>query len=469
MSAPRESNKRADLSAKPSRIRWLVLAMACGASFCLYLHRFTWTFIVPELQQNHGWSELQTQAAYLCFSSTYGLGQIPSGILIDRYGPRLFLTLIIAAWSLVIPWQASSHWLMVGGSRLAIGATQAGCYPGLALVTARWFPVRYRTIIQALVATVCGRGGGALAPIVMATFLMAYLGLSVATTLWVMTTVGLLFAGAFWLLTRDTPEDDPRVNLGELQLIHDGATPLVSAATGGAAERLPIAQALRLRSVWMLALMQAFVAGVDTIYSSMLGQYFNSRGVSLGKAGLLASIPLFGGMLGGLTAALVNDGLMRLFPSRSHARRAIGLGANLCACLAMLAMVRQTDALWAALALGVVKYFADMSQPIGWGTCTDIGGRRGSATVFSIMNAGGNFGSFVLPMLFGVIATRSERIVEDQVVKNYVPVFTVAAGIYIAAGLMWLLIDSSRSLDDVASEEPAADRSSAGSLPTDAE
>jgi hypothetical protein len=212
---------------------------------------------------------------------------------------------------------------------------------------------------------------------------------------------------------------------------------------------LPIAQALRLRSVWMLAIMQAFVAGVDTIYSSMLGQYFASRGVSLGKAGLLASIPLFGGMLGGLTAALVNDGLMRLFPTRSHARRAIGLGANLCACVAMLAMVRQTDALRAALALGVVKYFADMSQPIGWGTCTDIGGRRGSATIFSIMNAGGKFGSFVLPMLFGVIATRSERIVEDVVVKNYVPVFTVAAGVYIAAGLMWLLIDSTRSLDDV--------------------
>jgi hypothetical protein len=53
-------------------------------------------------------------------------------------------------------------------------------------------------------------------------------------------------------------------------------------------------------------------------------------------------------------------------------------------------------------------------------------------------------------MLFGLIATRSERVIADVVVKNYVPVFTIAAGIYIAAGLMWLLIDSTRSLDDVA-------------------
>ena len=57
------------------------------------------------------------------------------------------------------------------------------------------------------------------------------------------------------------------------------------------------------------------------------------------------------------------------------------------------------------------------------------------------------------PLLFGLIATRSERIVGDEVIKNYVPVFTVAAGIYIAAGLMWMLIDSTRSLDDVITED----------------
>ncbi|HBH50618.1 MAG TPA: hypothetical protein DDY91_01865 [Planctomycetaceae bacterium] len=457
MNAHRESITSHDSSGHPSRVRWLVLALACGTSFCLYLHRFTWTFIAPELQQQHGWTELETQAAYICFSWTYGLGQIPSGMLIDRYGPRLFLSVIIAAWSLVIPWQASAWGPVVGGARLAIGATQAGCYPGLALVTARWFPVRYRTIIQALVATVCGRGGGALAPIVMATFLMAGLGLSLTTTLWVMTAVGLLFACAFWQLTRDSPDGDPRVNAAELGLIQEGS-PAVPGTTGkSVGQRLPIAQALRLRSVWMVATMQAFVAGVDTIYSSMLGQYFASRGVSLAKAGLLASIPLFGGMLGGLLAALLSDGLMRLLPSRTQSRRLVGVGANLCACLAMLVMVRQTETVVAALALGVVKLFADMSQPIGWGTCTDIGGRRGSATVFSIMNAGGNLGSVIFPLVFGVIATRSQRVVDGEIVRNYIPVFTAAAGVYIAAGLMWLLIDSTRTLDDVDRDTSAPD------------
>ena len=73
----------------------------------------------------------------------------------------------------------------------------------------------------------------------------------------------------------------------------------------------------------------------------------------------------------------------------------------------------------------------------------------------------------VLPMLFGLIATRSERIVGDEVIKNYVPVFTVAAGIYIAAGLMWLLIDSTRSLDDMVTGDRPIETFPSPNLPAD--
>ncbi|MFM8582346.1 MAG: MFS transporter, partial [Planctomycetaceae bacterium] len=176
----------------PTGVRWLVFGLACATSFCLYLHRYTWNFVAPELQARHGWSEGDVQQAYTLFNITYGLGQIPSGVLIDRHGPRLFLTLIIALWSLIIPLQAAGTWLAVAVARLGLGATQAGCYPALAQVTARWFPLAYRTRIQGLVATVCGRAGGALAPILMTSVLMGTLDLSLSVTLWVLTATGLL-------------------------------------------------------------------------------------------------------------------------------------------------------------------------------------------------------------------------------------------------------------------------------------
>ncbi|GAC1450975.1 MAG: hypothetical protein NVSMB9_35790 [Isosphaeraceae bacterium] len=35
---------------RPSTIRWGVFALACGTSFLLYLHRYTWNIVGPRLQ-----------------------------------------------------------------------------------------------------------------------------------------------------------------------------------------------------------------------------------------------------------------------------------------------------------------------------------------------------------------------------------------------------------------------------------
>ncbi|RPI86862.1 MAG: MFS transporter [Planctomycetaceae bacterium] len=456
MNDPHESSA-GPWAAHPTGIRWVVLALACGTSFFLYLHRYTWNFVVPQLRSEYGWSFDETQAAYIWFNVTYGLGQIPSGILLDRIGTRLFLTTMILLWSLVIPWQAHSSRLVVGLARSTIGVTQAGCYPGLARATACWFPLCYRTLVQGLVATVCGRGGGALSPILMATVLMATLGLSWQAALFVLTGLGLVFGILFWTQFRDLPEHDPRVNAAELALIHEGTPPVVPQAGVANSSKpslwAPLALALRLPSVWMIVLMQMFVAGVDSIYSSLLGVYFLSKGVTLGKAGLLASLPLFGGMIGGLCAAGLNDFLLRVLPSRRWARSLVGLVSNLLACGCMLIMIQQSTATGAALALGAVKLFADMSQPTGWGACTDIGGRKGSATVFSIMNTGGTIGGVLLPWLFGKILMNSQTVgmIDGVEQKDFVPLFTTAAGVYVVSGLVWLFINCTKTLDDVSS------------------
>lgn len=467
----------------PTKVRWLVMVLACATSFCLYLHRYTWNFVAPELQAQHHWSPTDVQSAYTLFNITYGLGQIPSGVLIDRFGPRLFLSLIIALWSLVIPWQAAGTWVAVALARLGLGATQAGCYPALAQVTARWFPATYRTRIQGLVATVCGRAGGALAPILMTSWLMGTLGLSMQATLILLTLIGLGLAGLFLILFRNDPHGDERVNRAEVLLIRGAPYPdpvstethevdtassvatspgnrgteppdavdaphSPASSSGPPPQRIALLDALRLPSVWMIACMQALVAGVDTIYSSLLGIYFISRGIPLVQSGWLASLPLFGGMLGGLCAAIVNDWLLQVVPRKSLARTGVGLVSNLAAAAGMRLLIQQSSPQAVAFCLAGVKFFADMSQPCGWGACTDIGGRRGAATVFACMNAGGNLGGYLFPILFGIILARSQLLetVSPIPQQDFTPLFTVAACIYLLAGLSWLLIDSSRSL-----------------------
>jgi len=111
---------------RPTRVRWLVFSLACGSSWILYLHRYTWNFIGPELEKTHGFSKTELGTLFSLFSPSYGFLQIPSGILSDLVGPHFFLGTIILLWSLALPSQAAAvGFYSLAGVRLLFGATQA--------------------------------------------------------------------------------------------------------------------------------------------------------------------------------------------------------------------------------------------------------------------------------------------------------------------------------------------------------
>ena len=138
---PLDSGER--FSQQPTGFRWVIFALACGTSWFLYLHRYTWNFIGPELRQEYGYTQAQIGFLGGLFNWTYGGGQIPSGLLSDAIGPHLMLGLMIMVWSLLLPGfgLAKGFW-GIGAVRLAFGAAaQAGAYPSLARVTHSWFPL----------------------------------------------------------------------------------------------------------------------------------------------------------------------------------------------------------------------------------------------------------------------------------------------------------------------------------------
>jgi len=448
------ANSDAPLPEPASKIRLIVFALACGTSFLLYLHRYTWNFIGPALQEQFQWSDTQTQAVYSLFMWTYAIGQIPSGILCDLLGPHLFLGAIIITWSIVLPLHVVRSEWGIAGARLAFGAAQAGGYPILARITRAWFPSSYRTTVQGWIATVFGRGGGASCQFILATVLMGWLTFSLTQSLLILSIAGVLFGFLFLLLFRNSPEVDPRVNAAELRHIQEGELPV---AVVTKRRVIPWGRALKNRSMLFFVLMQMLIAGVDTLYSSLLGRYFLARGVSLANAGMLASLPLMGGMLGGLIAASSNDWILNRFQNRRWGRSSVGIFSNLMAGSMMLIMIQQNSVLGAALGLAAVKFFADMNQPTQWGACTDIGGRHFSATVFAVINTAGNIGGIIFPVVFGWILDMTKTTVASadgtQIQTNFTPMLFFAAGMYVTGGLCWLFIDSSRSLDDEPGEK----------------
>lgn len=433
---------------RPTNVRWLMFALACMTSWFLYLHRYTWNFIRPELKSEYDFSNTQLESIYTAFSITYGLGQIPSGIICDFFGPHFFLGVIIALWSLMLMSFGSAGSIGgFSGIRMIFGATQAGCYPSLSKVTRLWCPLKTRTIAQGIIASFFGRSGGAMSSIIMATLLMGLLGLNWRTALVVMGGVGLLFAGLFLWLYRNEPENDPRVNDAELELILEGEVP-----TKEGPRVMPIRRALRNPSLLVLILQQTMNAGADGIYTFLMGSYFreakNIDDVAI--AGLLVSLPLWGGALGGVAGGFVNDGLIHLTGSRRWSRAIAGFSGKFVACIMMFIAISQTSGLAAAWCLFVVKFFTDWTQPTVWGTCTDMGGRY-SATVFSIINTSGSVGGIITVPIFGIVLDRYTRteLIEgvQQSVTNYTPVFVIVAGMYLVSAFCWFFINCTNSLD----------------------
>ncbi|MDR3638854.1 MAG: MFS transporter [Isosphaeraceae bacterium] len=443
------SNGDNDGPPRPSAVRWRVFALACGASFLLYLHRYSWNIVGPKLQEEFQLSHTQSNILFSLFYYTYAGGQVPSGVVIDRFGPHRFLSVSIIAWSAALVALGRTRQLPVlGACRFLFGAAQAGCYPALTKVTRNWFPPSIRTTVQGLVASGAGRSGAALSPILLGTVLLGWCGLSWQSALGVFGLAGAAFGVTFWATFRNTPAEHPGVNAAERKLISSESPSVTPRALGP----FPVCRAVRNRSVWFFLAQQFLDAGSDVVFVSLIGAYFlQARGFDIGKTGWLASLPLWGGALGGIAGGWLNDRTIALTGNRRWSRSGVGFVGKLIGCAMLPLVVRSSDGLTAGLVLMTAKFFGDWSQPTTWGSCTDLGGRH-SATMFSVINTAGTFGGVVMPPLFGALLDHftSKAEVAGRLVRttDWNPLFLLLAAMYLGSGICWLLMDCTRTLDD---------------------
>ncbi len=436
-----------------TNVRWMVFALAAGASFLLYLHRYSWNLVGPELTKQFSLTNLQAGMVFSLFYYSYATLQIPSGIAIDRFGPHKFLAFISAAWSLALVAIAqSSSFIVLVCMRLLFGATQAGCYPALTQVTRQWFPFRQRTLVQGWVATTFGRAGGAMSSIILGTLLMGYCELTWQSAVAVLGVVGLGFSVLFLWLFRNTPQDHPWSNAAEIDLIrnseeNDRANLVVSAEM----KHLPVGVAMRSSSIRFFTMQQFLDAGSDVAFVWLIGAYFlDVHQLDFKAIGLLTSMPLWGGALGGIAGGWLNDWLIRNTRNRRWSRSAVGFIGKAIGCVLLGLVAMQTSPTSVAVCLFAAKFFSDWSQPTTWGACTDLGGRF-SATVFSIVNTAGTIGGIAMPLIFGWLLDRftSHQNTGNDLVSttNWNPLFLLMAAMYLGSGICWLLVDCTKSLE----------------------
>ncbi|ADV83579.1 major facilitator superfamily MFS_1 [Terriglobus saanensis SP1PR4] len=116
------------------------------AMFCAnFLDRVNISFAA--LQMNHDLHltpQIYGFAAGILFVAYTGL-EVPSNLILQRVGARIWLSRIMITWGIIAAANAfifDKHSLYAG--RLLLGAAEAGFFPGIMLYLVRWFPARER-------------------------------------------------------------------------------------------------------------------------------------------------------------------------------------------------------------------------------------------------------------------------------------------------------------------------------------
>jgi MFS family permease len=429
---------------RPTNVRQLIFALACGTSLLLYLHRYTWVFVKRDVREEFGWDNTTLGWLDGLFGLSYGVAQVPAGALCDWFGAHVLLGSSILLWSLALFGTTLATGLAsMAVARLIFGIGQAGCYPMLNKASKNWFPLTWRTTAQGWIATFFGRAGGALSFVVFGTVMLGWLHIPWRWAIGMFTGLGVLCGLLFVFLFRNTPREHPWANEAEARLIQaDDAD--AACATGST---LNWGHMLRRSSVWFLFLRGALSNMADVVWVYWVPLYLTDvKELARSDSGWIAALPLIGGALGGVASGSLQTRLIARTGRRRFARRSIGMTGKWLAAVMMVATLGLESAWVLAGGFMLVKFFTDWEQPAEWGTISDIAGRN-AATVFACVNTIGAVAGFVAGPLVGIVLGHFGGNPAKITAPGWQALSLLVALVYLLAGSAWLFIDPEKPID----------------------
>jgi MFS transporter, ACS family, glucarate transporter len=379
-----------------------VLALVFTAAMLTYFDRVCLSAAAPSLRADLGLSQVQMGYVFSIFNLAYGFAEVPAGWLGDRWGQKLMMFRIVGGWSL-FTMLTGAAWSYVSllTVRALFGFAEAGAFPTLSRSLSRWFSADQRSRANGVMWT-GARLGGALAPALSATAVVA-LGWRYTFALFGL--LGLAWCLAWMLHYRDNPAaiEPPRTTA-----------------------RVP--WRLILTDGTLLALFWAYFAsgfGFQFFVTWLPTFLMKEHGLSLRQSGLYASLPLLAGAAGCLAGGFLAD---------RFGRRAVGVCGFLFSAVAFVGSVYATTGEWAILGLLLAAGLHDVTLPVAWATCVDIGGKFGG-TASGYMNLASSISGTLAPLAAAWLA---------EITGTFVTVFWVAAAVYAVGALLWLLIDPQR-------------------------
>ena len=393
-----------------------------------YLDRNSFSSLGEYITKELNLSDSQWGMLLSAFSLAYGGFEIPTGMMVDKIGPKRTLFRIVIWWSIftILTGFASGFYFLLI-TRFLFGAGEAGAFPTISVAIARWFPDFERGRIQSVV-WMGSRMGGALAPI-SSIWLADQFGWR--GVFYIFGTLGLVWALGWWFWFKDEPREMKNISLAEVAEIEEHRSiKKVSHSI------LPWKTVLKNPNLWALMGMYHCLLYGAYFYMSWMPKYLQKgRGIPKEDLAWMISLPFVLGMAGCLVGGFASDYFVKK-RGLTFGRRYVGMVGLVMAGLCMIAGSYTEDTSVAIVLLGLGLAFKDFTLPVSWSAATDIGGKF-AGSVSGTMGMAGQLGSAIMATAFGFIL---------EATGSYELPVRIIGCIVIMGGLLWFKIDASQKL-----------------------
>ena len=369
-------------------------------------------YLVAYMDRNNaGFAKLEmttalqiTEAAFGFAAGIFFIGyllfEVPSNLLLERFGARKWIARIMVSWGLV----ASLTAFVQDGTQFAIarfvlGIAEAGFFPGVLLYLTLWFPRQYRTQVLAVFVLSNPIANAVAAP--LSGWMLELHGLwgldgwQLVFLLQGIPAVLLAFVVFFWL--PDRPQDARWLDATEQRWINDTLA-AETAATEQKHGRLRLREVFSNGRLWTLIVLffgvvfGAYGLGMwlPTIVKSM-GDFSNST------TGWLVALP-------NLCAALVMLPWERAARKQGNIPLQIGITLTITALSLIAAVAAQGTPILALVALCVGMSALFSTTPLFWSLPPMVLTGTAAAAGLAFINSVGNLAGFAGPYAIGWIS-----------------------------------------------------------------
>jgi len=427
------------MAPRPTNVRYVVLFGLCLAAGLAYIHRGCLSIVESTVRDEMDLTKGQMGGIFAAFFWAYALCQIPTGLLVDAWGPRRALFVFGLLGAITVAMGAGTLWvdvttgfILLVGSRVLMGVAQAGLFPGSTRAIAVWIPLPRRAFAAGMLQA-CMSLGGAVGAFVTARLL------NVMAWQWIFALYaipGLMWSFWFFAWYRDRPDEHRGTNAEERELLRS-TEPKKRSGDGWGAIWSDI-------NVVLVCAQQFFRAASNVFWFTWCPTYLqHAQDLSQEAAGMWTSLPIMGVMAGSILGGLIADRVFLRTKSRRASRSGVAISATLLGvvCFGLTYLVPTGQVGLAVLMLTIAAVIVSCGNSCGYSAAMDLGGRN-LATVFGAMNMFGNFGAALF----------------SQVMPTWVGAFgwhaavLLVGGSYFCGALCWLPLNPDRKPDPEAAD-----------------